>query len=446
MLSRFIQHVRENNILDVHNRYLLAISGGADSVALAHLMHRAGFDFELLHCNFHLRGKESDGDAAFVQKLADRLGLVLHVRDFAPEPYMQEQGLSLQMAARELRYQWFAQMHAARNTHGVLLAHHADDQLETILLNLMRGTGIEGLYGMSERRDYIFRPLLPFKRAEIVAFLEENALDWREDSSNSQTIYKRNYLRHELIPVVEKRDPSGPESMRTSFERIKDTGKAFFYFFEQWRKKNVVQEFPVEYLPFSSLQGVPGKASLLFYWLRNKGFVYGQVLEILQAMEENASGKCFFSGEWMLNVDRENLILGKESSRAESIELEQHAISFRADERRTYEIIQLKGDWQLDRSPENAQLDKQLLEFPLLLRNWQQGDRFRPLGMRQFKKVSDFLIDLKVPLITKNQVKVLCSGGEIAWVVGYRIDDRFKLTGATREVVYFKKKQNGESV
>jgi tRNA(Ile)-lysidine synthase len=310
----------------------------------------------------------------------------------------------------------------------------------------MRGTGIEGLYGMSERRDYIFRPLLPFKRAEIVAFLEENALDWREDSSNSQTIYKRNYLRHELIPVVEKRDPGGPESMRASFERIKDTGKAFFYFFDQWRKKNVVQEFPVEYLPFSSLQGVPGKASLLFYWLRNKGFVYGQVLEIVQAMEGNASGKCFFSGEWMLNVDRENLILGKESSRAESIELEQHAISFRADERRTYEIIQLKGDWQLDRSPENAQLDKQLLEFPLLLRNWQQGDRFRPLGMRQFKKVSDFLIDLKVPLITKNQVKVLCSGGEIAWVVGYRIDDRFKLTGATREVVYFKKKQNGESV
>ncbi|WP_375584063.1 tRNA lysidine(34) synthetase TilS [Cyclobacterium xiamenense] len=440
MLSRFIQHVRENNILDARERYLLAVSGGVDSVALTHLMHRAGFTFELLHCNFHLRGQESEADCFFVKTLADRLGHGVHVRDFAPEEYMQQQGVSLQMAARELRYQWFSRINEELQTNGVVLAHHADDQLETILLNLLRGTGIEGLYGMSERRDYLLRPLLPFKRAEILAFLREHRLDWREDSSNQQTVYKRNYLRHELIPVLEDRDSHAPEAMRQSFERVKDTGKAFFYFFEQWRTENVLQEASFEYLPFSSLEPVPGKASLLFYWLRSRGFTYQHVVEILQAMEKKVSGKRFFSGEWVLNIDRDKLILGKECGDPEPTHLEQHALSFRAGERGSYEIIRLKGGWQLDRSAENALLDGELLEFPLLLRNWEQGDRFRPLGMRKFKKVSDFLIDLKVPLIMKDRVKVLCSGGEIAWVVGYRIDDRFKVTHATREVVYFKKR------
>ncbi|WP_162341461.1 tRNA lysidine(34) synthetase TilS [Cyclobacterium salsum] len=442
MLRSFIQHVRENNILDVDNRYLLAISGGIDSVVLAHLMHRAGFTFSFLHCNFQLRGKESDMDEVFVRQLAQRLDCAIHVKVFEPETYMKAQGVSLQMAARELRYSWFEQMNRDNQTDGVVVAHHADDQLETVLLNLLRGTGIEGLYGMSERRGCVLRPLLPFSRVDIQSYLTNESLDWREDSSNLKTIYKRNFIRHELFPLLQKFDPRGPELMNYSFDRVKDTGKAFFYFYEQWLSQHVIQVTSDEYLDFKSLEGVPGKTSLLFYWLRSKGFVYAQVKEMVQAMADSVSGKCFFSGSWMVNIDRERLILGKKQSGEVSMTVETHAISFRTDDQTGYEILHLREGWQLDRSKENALLDKQLLEFPLQIRNWRQGDKFRPLGMGRFKKVSDFLIDTKVPLILKERVKVLCSAGEIVWVIGLRIDDRFKVTQATKEVVYFKKNDN----
>ncbi|MDN3687096.1 tRNA lysidine(34) synthetase TilS [Cyclobacterium jeungdonense] len=442
MLRRFIQHVRENNILDVKNRYLLAISGGIDSVVLAHLMYRAGFKFSFLHCNFQLRGEESDADEAFVRQLAQRLGCAIHVKFFEPQTYMKAQGVSLQMAARELRYDWFEQMNRDNQTDGVVVAHHADDQLETILLNLLRGTGIEGLYGMAERRGCIIRPLLPFSRAAIQEYLRNESLDWREDSSNLKTIYKRNFIRHELFPLLEKFDPKGPELMSYSFERVKDTGKAFFYFFEQWLGEHVVQVSSYEYLDFKSLEGVPGKTSLLFYWLRPRGFVYAQVKEMAQVMANPESGKCFFSERWMVNIDRERLILGKKRSDKVSLSVESHAISFRTDDQTGYEIIHLKEGWQVDRSSENALLDRQLLEYPLLIRTWEQGDKFRPLGMGQFKKVSDFLIDSKIPVILKERVQVLCSAGEIVWVIGHRIDDRYKVTESTEEVVYFKKNDN----
>lgn len=440
MLRSFIQHVRENNILDVNKRYLLAISGGIDSVVLAHLMHRAGFKVSLLHCNFQLRGKESDEDEVFVRQLAQRLDCAVHVKVFETETYMKAQGMSLQMAARELRYDWFEQMNKEKQTDGVVVAHHADDQLETILLNLLRGTGIEGLYGMSERRGCIVRPLLSFSRKEIQQYLRNESLDWREDSSNQKTIYKRNFIRHKLFPLLEKFDPKGPELMNYSFDRVKDTGKAFFYFFEQWLSKHVVQVSSFEYLDFKSLEGVPGKTSLLFYWLRPRGFVYAQVKEMVQVMADPESGKCFFSGSWMVNIDRERLILGEKGSDTAPMSVESHAISFRTADQTAYEIIHLKEGWQVDRSSENALLDRQLLEYPLLIRTWAQGDKFRPLGMRQFKKISDFLIDSKVPVILKEQVQVLCSAGEIVWVIGHRIDDRYKVTQATEEVVYFKKR------
>ncbi|SHM54565.1 tRNA(Ile)-lysidine synthase [Cyclobacterium lianum] len=439
MLDRFIHHVRENNILDVGQRYLLAISGGMDSVALAHLLHLGGCKFDLVHCNFQLRGKESDRDEAFVRDLAEEMRVPIHVKVFDAKGYAASNGLSLQMAARDLRYDWFATLHRSLPAAGVLVAHQADDQLETVLLNLLRGTGIEGVYGMANKRDFIIRPLLPFSRAEIQEFVASESLSWREDSSNRKTLYKRNFIRHKFMPVLADFDPKGPELMQYSFDRIKDAGKAFFYFFEQWREARVRQEPPYEYLDYKDLGNIPGKASLLFYWLRPKGFVYPQVEQVLQAMHAGLSGKCFFAGDWMLNMDRDRLILGKAEQAEPSFWVNVHDINFRPDARVNYDILQLKSDWQIDRSSENALLDRQLLDFPLQLRGWEEGDRFKPLGMQQFKKVSDFLIDAKVPLIKKKSVKVLCSGNAIVWVVGYRIDDRFKVTKATREVVYFKK-------
>lgn len=440
MLERFIHHVRENNVLDVQKQYLLAISGGMDSVVLAHLLHQGNYQFAMAHCNYQLRGRESDQDEVFVRNLAKKLKVPFHVKTFDTMTYMESQGLSLQMAARELRYDWFDKLQKQLDVAGVLVAHHADDQLETVLLNLLRGTGIEGIYGMAEKRDFIIRPLLPFKRSEIQQFLSAESLVWREDSSNQKTLYKRNYIRHKILPVLSGFDAKGPELMQYSFDRIKDTGKAFFYFFDRWLKDRIQYEPPYEYLDIKNLEDIPGKASLLFYWLRPKGFVYSQVEDILGAVQKGMSGKCFLSGNWILNLDRERLILGTKEGVTSPSRIQDHDISFVLPDGVSFDILYLNKDWKIDRSSENALLDKQLLDFPLLLRNWEEGDRFMPLGMRQFKKVSDYLIDLKVPLIKKKTVKVLCSGDAIIWLVGYRIDDRFKVTSSTREVVYFKKK------
>ena len=442
MLDRFINHVRKNKLLDVQKPYLLAISGGMDSVVLAHLLYRAGIRISLAHCNFHLRGAESDGDEDFIKKYGEQLGMPVHVKSFDTRAFMKEMSVSLQMAARELRYAWFEELNYQLDTNGVIVAQHADDQLETVLLNLLRGTGIEGLYGMSSKRDFIIRPLLPFTRQEIKSYLDKYELAWREDSSNEKTIYKRNFIRHKLLPLFHEFDPKGPELVQYSFNRIKDTGKAFFHFFDLWIKTNVTSEKGYEILPFASLENVPGKASLLFYWLRKKGFVYAQIEDILWSMENNEPGKRFIATNHVLNIDRESLILGElvqedatvDIALGDDIYLDAGAVKYVSQVLNTGEVT--------DRSSENALLDVDLLDFPLVLRNWELGDKFMPLGMKNFKKISDYLIDSKVPLIKKDKVKVLCSNGHIVWLVGLRIDERFKVSPATKRVIHLKKRKD----
>ncbi|MEX0883905.1 MAG: tRNA lysidine(34) synthetase TilS, partial [Cyclobacteriaceae bacterium] len=240
MLEGFINHVRENKILDFQSYYLLGISGGIDSVVLAHLLKKGGFNFGLAHCNFQLRGEESNADENFINRLGLELKVPVFVKKFDTINYMETQGISLQMAARNLRYLWFKELYEEESLDGILVAHHADDQLETILLNLLRGTGLEGLFGMATTRDYIIRPLLPYTRVEIEAYLKTEKLEWREDSSNQKDDYKRNFLRNRVIPELNAFDPKASDLLRFSFERIKNTGKAFFHLFKKWRYDNII--------------------------------------------------------------------------------------------------------------------------------------------------------------------------------------------------------------
>ncbi|WP_339676415.1 tRNA lysidine(34) synthetase TilS [Cyclobacterium marinum] len=445
MLERFINHVRKNKILDVQLPYLVAVSGGVDSVVLAHLLSLAGFKISIVHCNFQLRGAASDADELFVIELGIQLGVPVHTKTFDTHAYMDKHGVSLQMGARDLRYNWFEELNSCMGTDGVIVAHHADDQIETVMLNLLRGTGIEGVYGMSSKRDFIRRPLLPFSRKEIKTFLERNNLHWTEDQSNAKTIYKRNFIRHKFLPLLLEFDPKGPELIQYSFDRLKDTGKAFFYLFDRWVDENVVLNDGFEVLSFSSIAGLPGKSSLLFYWLRRKGFVYAQIEDILYAVERQESGRQFLSEGWLLNIDREGLILGKQYEERKLIKIDLTDEGFVLDNKYSYNCTRLDHSVALDRSAQNALLDFDLLNFPLIIRNWEKGDKFMPLGMRNFKKVSDFLIDRKVPLIKKNEVKVMCSGDSIVWLVGFRIDDRFKISNRTKKVFYVKKLNHDKS-
>lgn len=440
MLEGFIRHIREKNILDFSARYLLAISGGLDSTALAHLLHRSGISFCMAHCNFNLRGEESDGDEHFVRVLASQLGLQVHVKSFDTQTYGSEKGVSTQMAARELRYQWFSELLQQEDYKGLIVAHHADDQIETVLLNLLRGTGIEGLYGMSENREKIIRPLLPFSRSSLEEFAANEGITWREDSSNATIDYKRNYIRHQVVPQLKGFDPGALSLLQHSFDRVKDTGKAFFYLHDLWAALHVRHEEGFQYLELAALEKAPGKKSLLFYWLRPYGFSFQQLDDVLAALERKEAGKVFQTAEYALNLDREHLILGSSSEEFVESCIEVSAIGVNIGND-VYDLLVLDPPAAPPASSAEAMLDREKLNFPLKIRSWQQGDRFRPLGMKNFKKISDVLIDMKLPLIHKKNVKVLCSGDDIVWVIGVRIDDRYKITPATQSALYFKKRR-----
>lgn len=438
MLERFKHHIHSSGLLDTGKDYLLAISGGIDSVALAHLLMQAGFSIRLVHCNFQLRGAESEEDEQFIRNLGDSLEVDVKIKRFDTLPYKKNFGVSTQMAARELRYAWFQELVHAGEGEAVIVAHHSGDQIETVLLNLLRGTGIEGIYGMAEYREAIIRPLLPFSRKDIADFVAEQGLAWREDSSNEKSDYKRNLIRNELLPILTNAFGDVNSLLGNSFSRIKDTGQAFFYFFNAWKSTHVKVENPFEFMAFTSLEGIPGKCSLLYYWLREYGYNFAQVCEILLAVDNRATGKIFETSDFMVNVDREFLIVGPTRKAFEEVNVETHEMELKLGSD-TYEVMTLGEMKALDIDPINAMIDKDLLTFPLLVRNWQDGDKFRPLGMRQFKKVSDFLIDLRVPYIQKQDVKVLCSGADIVWLIGYRIDDRYKISPSTTKVMYFKR-------
>ena len=440
MLEGFIRHIREKNILDFKGHYLLAISGGLDSTVLAHLLYRSGISFSMAHCNFGLRGEESDRDELFVRELAGRLETTVFVKRFDTKSYGTAKGISTQMAARELRYEWFYQLLEEQNLSGIVVAHHADDQLETVMLNLLRGTGIEGIYGMSESREKILRPLLPFNRAIISAFAAAEGMDWREDSSNAAIDYKRNFIRHQVMPRIAEFDPSATSLLQNSFDRIKDCGKAFFYLYDSWLAQHIKKEGEFQYLDIGALENAPGRKSLLLYWLRAFGFNYSQMDDILSTIDRKESGKIFLSGEYALNLDRAHLIIGRHQEEIAEIWIQKTSIDLQMGED-SYDILVLDQPTSPPSDPAEAMLDREKLNFPLNIRAWEQGDRFRPLGMKNFKKVSDVLIDMKVPLIHKKKVKVMCSGDDIIWVIGIRIDDRYKISPVTRSALYFKKRR-----
>lgn len=439
MIEAFIRHIRSKSILDSAKTYLLACSGGLDSICLGTLLNEIKIPFEVAHVNFRLRAEESDEDEAFVRNWAKSIGRTIHILQPDTITFARENQLSIQMAAREIRYDWFEQLRTQRNLEGIVLAHQEDDQMETIFLNLLRGTGIEGIYGMAERRGWLIRPLLPFSRAEILNFAIQNGLMWREDSSNIKTNYKRNKLRIQALPVLYEVSKDSKSNLQTSFSRLKDTGKAFTTLFEIWKKEHIKIEDGFQILIASKLSTLPGAASLLYFWLRPFGFNSGQSSEILDSSIRGESGAIFESSTHLLNLDRDSLILAPKSTPFELIEIDSDDVEISLPEGK-YDLRRLDGHTDLDKNPQNAMLDMERVSFPFLIRSWEEGDRFIPLGMKNSKKISDFLIDLKIPLLKKKGIKVLVSEGEIAWVIGLRVADWAKCTAATRKVLHLKKR------
>jgi tRNA(Ile)-lysidine synthase len=438
MLEGFLNNITRENLFMSGDKILLAVSGGMDSVAMVELFRRAGFNFGIAHCNFTLRGAEADADEAFVQSLAEKLKVPFYVKRFATQIHAREHGLSIQMAARELRYNWFEEIRTTCDYVYVATAHHGDDQIETFFINLLRVTGLSGLHGILPKQGAIIHPLLYTFRKEIEKFVRENNLYYRTDASNASDKYLRNRIRHQIIPVLGKINPLYQKSITGTIERIREAERIFRAAInarlEPILKKN--QEAITVSIP--ELITLDPLDSYLFELLSPFGFNDATIAQIKNSFG-SLPGKQFLSPTHRLIKDREHLIIvNKESSLHRSADqlFFESGISCLDDPfHLKFTVVEDVDHYSIPDSPGIASLDYDKLSFPLLLRRWQQGDYFYPLGLEKKKKLSDFFIDEKLSLVEKENAWLLISNEDIVWVVGKRIDHRYRKTDRT-ELIY----------
>ena len=446
MLEKFLDYISEKELFTSQDKILLAVSGGIDSVVMAKLFRDAGINHGIAHCNFGLRGEESDSDEKFVRKLARKADAPCYVKNFNTEQFTEDHKMSIQMAARELRYNWFEELADAEGYAYIALAHHQNDLLETMLLNLTRGTGIAGLHGIAPKRGKFIRPLLFADKEDIYAFVTKKQLTWREDSSNASTKYQRNKIRQEVVPLLEELNPNLSQTIVQTAEKISAVERFFHQEVEKLKETVLRQEGQDWILDLNPL--LEGSESTLFLsqLIDRWGFSFFQAKEIINIYQQEGttSGKIFESNTHRLNTDRKQLVISpKDLHEYQDLEFgeEEQKVSYGSWEFTIKTLgaegYNIKGDKNL------AAVDKSKLEFPLKIRNWKHGDWFCPLGMKQKKKLSDFMIDEKIPLNLKERVLVLTSGDSIVWVVGHRIDNRYKITESTTEVLEVKAHQHG---
>ena len=434
--KEFKVFVDEQRLFSKDDRILLALSGGVDSVVLAELLLELGYTFSAAHCNFHLRGEESNRDAEFVIKWAERKKVKLFVQDFDTYAYMQEKGISLEMAARELRYSWFENLMQENQIDYLLTAHHADDSAETFFINLLRGTGIAGLHGILPKNGNIIRPLLFATRKSILDYAELKNIQFVEDSTNSETKFLRNKIRHRVIPMLKEISPDFDSIIRKNIERLRDTETVFRNTVENVKDEIIIRENENIKISIAELQSLNPMGIYLYEILSDYGFNESVVNNVSMVLDAE-SGKRFYSKTHCLLKDREYLLIypiEKEETETEySIDAEITSIiePFKAK----IEVLKDLNFISVPKKANVAMLDMDLLNFPLELRHWKQGDSFVPFGMRKKKKLSDFFTSNKYSLLDKERQWLLCSGDEIVWVVGKRIDDRFKISNSTKSVL-----------
>lgn len=437
MLNEFLQHITKEFPFLKDKKLLIAISGGIDSVVLTHLFYELEYSISLAHCNFRLRGKESDGDEAFVEDLAKKFDIPVFIKKFDTLRFASDEKLSVQLAARKLRYDWFNKLLQQKQYDYLLTAHHADDAVETYLINLSRGTGLDGLTGIPKQNGKIIRPLLPFSREQIEKYAKEQNIDWREDSTNEETKYLRNKIRHKIIPILKELNPNflngfsktqdNLQGIRViADDRIEEVSKDVI---SESADKSVIQ-FNIE-----KLKELSNPKAYLFEMLKQYGFTEWNDVENLLNTQ---SGKYVYSNSHKLLKDREFLLLSKIiDSISEAVFFIEKDNLFLKTEKIALKITEIdKAISSLKSLPSTSILiDKDLLKFPLIVRKWKEGDYFYPFGMKGKKKISKYFKDQKISNFEKENSWLLCSENDIVWVVGQRSDDRFKITDKTKHIV-----------
>ncbi|WP_299224138.1 tRNA lysidine(34) synthetase TilS [uncultured Psychroserpens sp.] len=431
MLEKFKNHINQKFKFLTESRSIIAVSGGLDSVVLTYLCHELDFNFALAHCNFNLRGNESDEDEIFMVNLANQLNIEIFSESFHTKDYAKLNKLSTQMAARELRYNWFYDLAENLNFNYILTAHHADDNLETFLINLSRGTGINGLTGIPEINDKLVRPLLPFTREEIEEYAKANHLRWREDSSNASDKYLRNKLRHHVIPALKETHPELLVNFKTTLDHLNDTADIVEESLNAVAKRAIdfIDESQIKF-KVSEFKKVNNPKAYLFEMFKSYGFTqWTDIVDLLEAQ----SGKQVLSNSHRLIKDRAHLILTDLTSEAS----ESFLIKANAKEFQTPKGILFfdEADAISQHSSTTIYVDKAGIQFPLIVRKWKDGDVFFPIGMKGKKKLSKYFKDEKFSLVDKENTWLLCSNNDIVWIIGKRADNRFKASRETTEIL-----------
>ena len=458
MLKEFKNFVEKNNLIEKGDKILLALSGGVDSMVLAKLLilysqrtsstvnSQSQCHLSFAHCNFHLRGDDSNRDEKFVTEFAEENKIPIYIQHFDTESYAKENSLSIEMAARELRYSWFEELKDINNFTKVALAHHGDDQIETFLINMLRGSGIKGLKGMKPQNDFYIRPLLFSNRSQIEAFAKENNIQWVEDYTNNETIYLRNKIRHQIIPIFDEIKENARNSMNFSIDCLSSENDLYRSLIEE--KLSMIENVNRDYRFVDSIHFLKNKEGkqLLFEWVRKYGFNYTQSESMYEAMMNGKSGVVFYNDNGQQTTDN-SLIASVQKDRIEifknrfdddefQIQIDSQILRFSDSQILRFSVLKKDEDFKLIKDSSVAQFDMDKIAFPLKLRRWKKGDRFRPLGMKGSKLLSDFFNDLGFSTYQKQKVWIMeDANGLILWVVGYRISDKVKISDST-EVIF----------
>jgi tRNA(Ile)-lysidine synthase len=456
LLEKFKVYVKTENLFNPKDKLLLAVSGGVDSVVLCELCKRAGYDFIMAHCNFQLRGAESNRDEEFVKALGKKYAVEVLVKKFDTQKYADENKLSIQVAARELRYKWFDDLldefksdfnpevsnSPFRGLGGILTAHHSNDNVETLLMNFFKGTGINGLHGILPKQGNVIRPLLFAKKEEIAAFAKTNNLAFVEDSSNASDKYTRNYFRNQLIPGLQKVFPQVEDNLLNNIDRFREIEILYRQSVDLAKKKLLEPRGNEMHIPVLKLSKTAALKTIVYEIIKDYGFTAHQTAEVIGLLKSE-SGKYIQSATHRILKNRNWLIISPNETKAAEnilIEVKDKKIEFQ-NGNLSFELLPtpdsriMAPDSRLPTHNSIAQLDTGTIKFPLLLRKWKPGDYFYPLGMKHKKKLSRFFIDQKLSLTQKEKTWVIEMDKKIIWVVGLRIDDRFKITPHTKNVL-----------